>query len=222
MDQGRVNFSRWFTRVMDTNGWSHPTLVALCKCTTGDQALIHSSQIAGLRSARLKSPGPRCFAALEYLWRAIENYQHKGKVVVFGSLASRVQKAEIMRDPDDQPASLGYMVEVFTGLLPVPIDLNIVEFTDSQAQIVSENAGRLVRRMMAQANWDLIDDIHKITDKFSKDRHTCDVMKDIIIGQKVWTPDELYTRLSDLTRMLNRTFEYDRTIPELMEELLKK
>lgn len=224
MDQGKINFSRWFTRVMDSNGWSHPTLVALCKSTTGDQAFLHSSQIAGLRSARLKSPGPRSFAALEYLWRAIDDYQRNGSAngVTFGSLATFVEKAEIMRDPDGQPASLGYMVEVFTGLLPVPIDLNTVEFTENQARIISDNAGRLVRRMMAQANWDLIDDIQKITDKFSTDRETRDVMKDIIVGQAAWTPDELNDRLSDLARTLNRVFEYRRTVPELQDELLKK
>jgi hypothetical protein len=224
MDQGKINFSRWFTRVMDANAWSHPTLVALCKRTTGEQAFLHSSQIAGLRSARLKSPGPRSFAALEYLWKGIDDYQRNGSVngVTFGNLSPFVERAEIMRDPEGTPATLGYMVEVFTGLQPVPIDLTTTNFTENQARIISDNAGRLVRRMMAQAHWDLIDDIHRITSKFSKDEETRSVMREIIVGQAVWTADELDDRLTDLSKLLNWVFDYQRTAQELQDELQKK
>jgi hypothetical protein len=223
MDQGAISFSRWFSRVMDGNGWSHPTLVGLCKHVTGDKAFLHSSQIAGLRAARLKSPGPRSFVALEYLWRAIDDYQKgKGAEITFGNLAPLVEKAEIMRDPEGNPASLGYMVEVFTGLVPVPIDLNVVDFNENQAKIISDNAGRLIRRMMVQARWDLIDDLHRVVDKYSTDPEVRAEMREVIVGQAVWAPEDLQARLTDLGKLLTKVFEYRRTVPELTDELLKK
>lgn len=223
LDQGAISFSRWFSRVMDGNGWSHPTLVGLCKHVTGDKAFLHSSQIAGLRAARLKSPGPRSFVALEYLWRAIDDYQ-KGKStgITFGNLAPLVEKAEIMRDPEGNPASLGYMVEVFTGLVPVPIDLTVIEFNENQAKIISDNAGRLIRRMMVQENWDLVDDIHRVTSNFSRDPAQQDELRRIIKGEGTWTPEELNDRLVLLSKMFSRIFQWTRTIPELTDELLKK
>jgi hypothetical protein len=222
MDQGAIDFSRWFSRIMDGNGWSHPTLVGLCKAVAGDKAFLHSSQIAGLRAARLKSPGPRSFAALEYLWRAIDQYQ-KGKAgITFGGLAPLVDKAEIMRDPDGQPATLGYMVEVFTGLLPVPIDLAAVDFNENQAKIISDNAGRLIRRMMVHNKWDLIDDIHRVADKFSTETELRAEFRNVIVGQAAWSSDDLQARLTDLAKLLGKVFEYRRTVPELADELLKK
>lgn len=223
MDQGAINFSRWFCRVMDSNGWSHPTLVGLCKYVTGDKAFLHSSQIAGLRAARLKSPGPRSFAALEYLWSAIDDYQNSRSTgIPFGNLAPLVERAEIMRDPEGRPATLGYMVEVFTGLKPVPIDLNVVNFNENQARIISDNAGRIIRRMMVQHKWDLIDDIHRVADKFSPDPDLRAEMREIIVGQTTWQPEDLQNRLTELSKMLAKVFEYRRTVPELTDELLKK
>jgi len=225
METGKLNFSRWFTRVMDNNGWSHPTLVALTKACTGSQAFLHSSQIAGLRAARLKSPGPRAFAALEYLWLRIDEYQKVGKAsdgVTFGSLTAFVQDAEIMRDPQGNPATLGFMIEVFAGLIEVPIDLNIIEFSETHAKLISENAGRLIRRMMVQERWDLIDDIHRITSKWSADPEVRTKAQAIIVGQSVWFAEELNDRLREMSKMLERVFKYSRTPPELRDELLKK
>jgi len=223
LDQGAISFSRWFCRVMDSNGWSHPTLVGLCKYVTGDKAFLHSSQIAGLRSARLKSPGPRSFVALEYLWRAIDDFQNsRSSGITFGNLAPLVERAEIMRDSEGGPATLGYMIEVFTGLQPVPIDLNVVDFNENQANIISDNAGRIIRRMMVQNKWDLIDDLHRVADRYSTDPEIRAEMRNVIVGQGVWSPEDLQARLTDLAKMLAKVFEYRRTVPELIEELLKK
>jgi len=223
LDQGAISFSRWFCRVMDSNGWSHPTLVGLCKYVTGDKAFLHSSQIAGLRSARLKSPGPRSFVALEYLWRAIDDFQNSGSSgITFGNLAPLVERAEIMRDPEGGPATLGYMIEVFTGLQPVPIDLSVLDFNEYQARIISDNAGRIIRRMMVQEGWDLVDDIQKVTHKFSQDRAEQEALRLIIRGEGGWEPEGLYARLTLLSRLLGRIFMWQRTVPELTDELLKK
>ena len=63
IDNGADRFSKWLCKVMDGNEWSHPQIVQLCKICTGDKALLHSSQVAGLRKGILKSPGPKALAS---------------------------------------------------------------------------------------------------------------------------------------------------------------
>ena len=76
-EQGAVTFARWFAKLMDANGWSHPKLVELAKVATDGKSWVHSSQIASLRIGKLKSPGPRSFASLSYLWSEIDAYQNQ-------------------------------------------------------------------------------------------------------------------------------------------------
>jgi hypothetical protein len=221
--QGRASFAKWFIRIMDTNGWSHPGLVKLAKHVTGGKSFLHSSQIAGLRAADLKNPGPRSFVALEYLWRAIDDYQ-KGKStgITFGNLAPLVEKAKIMRDPEGNPASLGYMVEVYSGLAPVPIDLSVIDFNEKQAKMISDNAGRLIRRMMVLKGWDVVDEIHRVTTSFSRDPALQNELLNIIKGQNAWAPEVLNERLASLRELFSRIFDWNGTVANLIDELQKK
>lgn len=219
-EEGAVAFAKWFTRVMDGNGWSHPQLVALCKAVTGDKAFLHSSQIAGLRQARLKSPGPRSFSALEYLWYGIDRYQkeYEGQ---FGRLASLVEHAGIMRDPNGNPASMGYMLEVFSGLRPVPVDLSKAVFSEDQAERISNNAARLVRRLMAIDDLDPVFDIDQVIKRFPGSEEAKAHFEALIKGERSWEIDEIEAQVASLARMLRDKFKYERTANELLEELKK-
>ena len=77
-EQGADSFGRWFARMMNANGWSHQRLVQLAAAVTDGKPWVHSSQIASLRAGKLKSPGPRSFAAMVHLFNEIDKYQ-KGK-----------------------------------------------------------------------------------------------------------------------------------------------
>lgn len=219
-EEGALAFGKWFTRVMDGNGWSHPQLVALCKSVTGEKAFLHSSQIAGLRQARLKSPGPRSFAALEYLWYGIDRYQkeYEGQ---FGRLASLVESAEIMRDPNGNPASMGYMLEVFSGLRPVPVDLSKASYSENQAEQISNNAARLVRRLMAIDDLDPVFDIDQVVNRFPGSSEAKANFAALVKGEASWTSDELETQVASLARMLRDKFKHERNATELLEELKK-
>ena len=56
-EKGLHTFSILFTRWMDSNDWSHPIMVSLAKGAMGGTGWLHSSQISGLRHAKLRSPG---------------------------------------------------------------------------------------------------------------------------------------------------------------------
>ena len=224
MDQGAIDFGKWFSRTMDGNGWSHPNLVALCRMATGGKSWLHSSQIAGLRQARLKSPGPRSFVALEYLWRLIDQYQ-KNRDSVGPSVAANykmIEEATLMRDPDGNPATTGYMIEVFTGLRPVPIELSELSVSLDQAKAISVNLGRMLRRMMATQGWDLIDDMDRVTKIFSTNAEDRAILDGVICGQYVMTPSEIDHYSTDLARVMRKVFNYNREATELVEELMKR
>lgn len=225
MEQGAINFGKWFARTMDQNGWSHPNLVALCRIATGGNSWLHSSQIAGLRQARLKSPGPRSFVALEYLWRAMDEYQKDPEKASFSLLSTQyplIGEAEVMRDPDGNPATTGYMIEVFAGLRPVPIEMSELAVSLEQAKLISRNLGRIIRRMMAAKGWDLIDDMEKVTKVFSNNPNDRMILDSVIVGQHVLTPAEIDQYSADLARVMYRNFDYKREPNELIEEMMKK
>jgi len=226
MDTGAIGFAKWLCRVMDHNSWSHPQLVALCKHCTGGRAWLHSSQIAGLRQARLKSPGPRSFVALEYLFRAIDDFQqngllNEGEVFFTGNFAELVKDAQIMRDEEGNPTSLGYLIEVFTGLRPVPIDLTKAEFSPDQAKTISDNTGRLVRKLMAVEDLDPIADAYSLASKFPGNAQTCKRFAELIRGSGEWEYETIESNVGKLVKFLKDQFGYDRTVNELLEQLSK-
>ena len=224
LEAGAVSFAKWFAQFMDLNGFSHPQLVALCKVCTGGKALLHSSQIAGLRQARLKSPGPRSFVALEYLMNAIERVQSDtktgGKSPLFGTLTPLIKDAEIMRDNEGNPATLGYLVRVFTGLEPVPVDISSPTYTEKAANSISANTGRLIRRLMiAEKGLDPIDSAGIIANSFCTDQMQRAKFVEIIKGSATWDPDEVEESFVKLSRLLREEFNYKRNPQELIEEL---
>lgn len=223
METGAIAFSRYLKRIVDANSWSHPQMVALCKLCTDQKAWLHNSQIAGLLKARLKSPGPRSFVALEFLFRAIDAHQ-KGDPetceVKFGNLAHLVEHAQIMRDENGNPASMGYLMEVFSGLREVPIDISSLSFTEKQAIQVSEQAGRLIRRLMAVDDLDPIADAEKVSMAFGGSREDRLKCAAIIKGTEQWTPDEIEEAMSRLSKLMRDSFHYIRSARELQDEFL--
>ena len=219
IDNGADRFAKWICRVMDNNEWSHPQIVQLCKICTGNKALLHSSQVAGLRKGHLKSPGPKAFLALEYLFRTIDKCQKGEGSAIFGTLRHLIDDAEIMRDPDGNPATLGYLVEVFTGVRDVPIDLTKNFFNESQAETISNNAGKLVRRMMAIGELDPISDAGRVAAKFPGNSEERFKFAALIKGAESWKSEEIESSLNKLSRLLKTEFEYKRTTAELLEQL---
>lgn len=223
LDTGIIAFSRYFRFVVASNGWSHAQLVSLCKLCTDQKAWLHNSQIAGLLKASFKNPGPRSFMALEFLFRAIDQYQKSDKEdcgVKFGKLTPLIEHAVIMRDENGNPATLGYLVEVFAGLRDIPIDISTFSFSDKQASLISDKAGRLIRRLMAVESLDPIVDAEQISVSFGQSKDERNKFVAIIKGSGQWKPDEIEDALTKLSKLMRERFNYKRSSRELQEEFL--
>ena len=221
MEGGQISWSRWFSWFMDINGYSHPQLVALCKVCTAGHAWMHSSTIANMRNARTKNPGPRAFAALEYCLRSMDLYQNNKTVVQFGPLAKLVEGATLMRDEEGNTPTAGYMIEVFLGLRPIPIDLSVTIISPTDAETISAKAARLIRKLMAVSDLDPVDDADEVGGKFPGNPQQKQVAIDLIKGQATWSPDEIEEQVGKLSKFCSLQFAYERTPQELMEELKK-
>jgi len=193
-------------------------------CSNG-KAWVHGSQANSLRYGRLKSPGPRFFAVLAYLFIVIDAYQ-KGTMDEHMPDMSQhkkfIQNAIILRDDDERPASIGYMFEVFCGWRQPPAKAIKREFTDEQAAAVSLQAGRMVRRLMAANQMDIIDDMPRIKRNFGNDKPGQELLEKVVIGQGAWTNEQLEHSIMCLTNMLQKVFKQDLNSEELMNDLLKK
>ena len=221
MEGGQISWARWFSWFMDINGYSHPQLVAICKVCTGGHAWMHSSTIANMRNARTKNPGPRAFAALEYCLRDIDAAQRGEFITNFGSLTHLIQTATLMRDEEGNPATAGYMIEVFLGLRPIPIDLSVVVFSPTDAELISGKAARLIRKLMVGCDLDPLDDAIDLGGKFPGNPQQKQVAIELIKGQATWSPDEIEEQVGKLSKFCSLHFGYERTPQELLEELKK-
>jgi len=221
---GQTHFAVWFGRMLDANGWSYPKFVALCTACTGGKAKMHASQANSLKFGRLKSPGPHSFMAMVYTFRCIDAYQKGEMDELMPDLSSfhkSIEKAVILRDDDGNPASIGYMFEVFCGWRKPPSKAIVRTFTDEQATEVSKAAGKLVRRLVSATGLDLIDDMDRMKAKFSKDEKAQEVFEKVVIGQGHWTNEDLDHNITCLSHLLQKMFKHDLNSEELMNDLLK-
>jgi len=199
--KGGRTFSLLFTRWMDTNGWSHPTMVRLARAALGDIGWLHSSQISGLRHNGLESPGPRTFIAIAQLNAYIHRYATTKRLIP-GTESSKDYHVAYAITENDQPPAAGWWFEVFCGLrIPQDIDLREAFFSDAQATTISTNWGALIRKLLRDQDLDLITDLDRILrDSYpAKDFDRLARLRQVIQNQYTWTPDELSLELPALT-----------------------
>jgi len=218
-ETGIKTFSVLFCRWMDTNEWSHPTMTALSKACMDGVGWLHSSQISGLRHARLENPGPRTFVAIErlnyYIWR----YATTKRLLPNTSSSNAYAQAYPITE-NGEPPSLGWWVEVFCGQrLPADIDLRQAFFTESQAVDFSRNWGRIIRLLMAGNGIDVITDLDRtVRERYpARDAARVDRLLAVMRNTEVWTPDELSLELPALT-----TFTAQLGGPATEDALLKE
>lgn len=223
-DQGAIEYSRWFGKTMDLNGWSHPKLVQLAKHVTGDKGYVHSSQIAALRTGTLKSPGPRSFASLVYLFHEIDLYQkgkqHK-KSPTFKGFEALVENAVVMRDDDDNVATIGFHFECFVGWRKPPQKAATIDYSPEQAEKISKNAGKYIRMLMVAEKMDPLEDIDRLAKAFSGDQMIQAQFCNVVWGRESWKPDELDSSLQCVSNMLLKIFKTKLKSTELMHQFLR-
>ncbi|MGA0103173.1 MAG: hypothetical protein ACO3LH_05610 [Steroidobacteraceae bacterium] len=202
-ERGNQTFSLLFTRWMDTNGWSHPTMVSLAKSCLYGRSWLHSSQIAGLRHCNLHSPGPRTFIAIERLNFYLHRYSTK-KLLLPGTSSSSLYARPFVITDNGKPPELGWWVEVFCGARePKDIDLKQAAFSETQAERLSSTWGALIRRLMTQQGIDIIVELDRIVRENypAKDAKRVQRLIQVIHNQSSWEPEELANELPALTAL---------------------
>ena len=203
---GVDTFALLFTRWMDTNGWSHPTMVTLAKACLDGTGWLHSSQISGLRHARLLSPGPRTFIAIERLNFYIHRYVTTKKLLP-GTPGSNLYAKAFAITEDGKPPELGWWVEVFCGSrIPKDIDLRQSFFTENQASKISATWGGMIRKLMIQKDMDIIVELDRVLREHypAKDaEHLMHVAKDIQ-KKETWNHQELMNELHAISNLTSQ------------------
>lgn len=200
---GVDTFALLFTRWMDTNGWSHPTMVTLAKACLDGTGWLHSSQISGLRHARLLSPGPRTFIAIERLNFYIHRYATTKKLLP-GTPGSNLYAKAFAVTEDGKPPELGWWVEVFCGSrIPKDIDLRQSFFTENQASKISATWGGMIRKLMIQQDMDIIVELDGILREHypAKDTDRVNRVAKVIQNKETWTPQELVNELPAISSL---------------------
>ena len=205
-DSGVRNFAHLFTRWTDTSAWSHPVMVNLAACCLelpGKKGWLHSSQISGLRHGTLLSPGPRTFMAIERLNYYLHRYAVDKKLIP-GTSSSNFYSEPFVITEDGAPPLLGWWVEVFCGAR-VPKDIDVTErfFTEDQAAEMSTSWGKLIRRLLIEAELDLIEELGRVLRSHYPVREPdrLETIAAVIQNRARWTPEQLLIELPAITAL---------------------
>ena len=196
-------FALMFIRWMDTNRWSHPTITALARAALGGLTWLHSSQISGFRHAKLLSPGPRTFKAIEILNKALWEYKQTGKLIP-GTKSSNHYTEPYVITENGVPPDYGWFVEVFIGdRVPTDLDLSKSYFTEEEATNFSKRFAKLVRKLMVMQDLDPIDDLQTIirTHYPAGDATRVAKLEEILWSREIWGAEELKVELPALVSM---------------------
>lgn len=201
--QGVRTFALLFTRWMDTNGWSHPTMVTLAKACLDGASWFHSSQISGLRRGKLLSPGPRIFYSIERLNYYIYRYSTEKRLLPNTSSSNLYSEAYAITENGESP-SVGWWVEVFCGTrIPADYDFQQSYFTDAQATEISQRWGALFRKLVRDRDLDLILELDRIlySSYPAKDADRLLSIRAVIENRGTWSSTELVNELPALTAL---------------------
>lgn len=205
-EAGIKTFGSLFTRLMDTNQFSHPQMVALTRSCMDGVSWLHSSQISGLRHCKLVSPGPRTFIAIYWLNFYLHRYITEKKLLPNTSSSNAYAHAWAVTE-DGEPPSLGWWMEVFAGLrVPKDIDLTSEYFSEDQAERKSAEFAALTRKLMMASGVDIVLDLdHFVRECYpAGDHKRVSQFKKVLMGQAYWSAEELANELPALTAVVSR------------------
>lgn len=203
---GRQRFSTLFTGWMDRNGWSHPTIVQLATAALelpSRKGWLHSSQVSGLRHAKLENPGPRTFIGIAALNRSIHEFQTTGKTLpgIKRSLYDRAVPYLV----EGEPPSAAWWAGVFMGEIePEGLENDRRWFDEERSAIFSLNFGKKIRLELASKGLDIVEDLDTAIRKYypTQEKDRVENLRKVIMQQGTWDGDQLVNELPALSQML--------------------
>ena len=157
-ENGVLHFQTVFKFFMDRNNFSHPGMANLAKLNLCGASWLHSSQISGLRHAKLKSPGPKVFAAIAHLNAALHDYkEHKRLIPGTGSSHGYHEPFVILLDDGSVPTP-GWWYSLFIGDVTCEtIDFSVPTIDLSDASNISRRTYKYIKSLADASNRDLLD-----------------------------------------------------------------
>ena len=201
LTSGIKTFAALFSRLMDLNEFSHPTMVKLTASCMGGVSWLHSSQISGLRHGKLVSPGPRTFVAIQQLNLYLHRYITEKKLLPGTTSSNDFTHAFAITENGEAP-SVGWWVEVFCGLRkPKDIDLYATKLSESKAKESSSHWAKLMRELMMTNKIDIISDLDSTLREHypARDAKRLIKIKEVLLQGSTWTADEFELELPAIT-----------------------
>ena len=168
---------------------SQPGLIKLAEATLGTKA-IHSSQIHGFTTGKLRDPSPKLMMALGELNLAIAKANGEAiasRYTCPGTLAKHRQHKTWLRDAEGAPLGPEGVFQAITGLIDLKVNLERQISTQSESH-VSQALGKTLRMELAKQGIDWLDEIMTL-----KDQAPC--IEALLMGKEV--------RGSEITEQLN-------------------
>ena len=157
---GRQQWTRQWGRF--ARQWSQPGLMKLAAATLGEAAL-HSSQIHGFTTGKLRDPAPKVLLAIGQLNAAIAAANGEADLPPHHPTCPKTmgelwQHKNYMKDADGNPLDAIGCFEAFTG----QIDLGVMgvrgaSFNPESMPAVSKAVGKLIRMELASKGIDFTD-----------------------------------------------------------------
>lgn len=217
---GAKTFAKLFTRFMDTNEWSHPVMTMLARSALGGTSWLHSSQISGLRHAKLVSPGPRTFLAIAELNRCLYLYLTENELIP-GTASNEYYVNGYCVLENGVPPSPGWWFEVFCGVrVPKDIDLSSSYYSEEEAAAISKSWAKRFRRLVSLEGYDVYEDLDKLLRLHypAKDVDRLNLIERVIKAEAVWTAEEFINEKPALLK-LSAALGGPQTEEELMKEI---
>ena len=203
---------------MDKNRWSHPAIVALSRNCLDGVGWLHSSQISAIRHNNICNPGPRTFVAIAELNKAVHAYATRKRLIPNTKSDELYLQAYAITE-DGSPPEPGWWFEVFVGYrVPKDVPLDIVFMDDAHAASFSRNYARIVRKLLADNSFDLLDDLDRVIRAHypAGDAERVRKLVAVIMQKAIWSSVEAEVELPALT-----AFTAELGGPSTQEDMLR-
>jgi hypothetical protein len=167
--------------------WTQPQLLRLTDSVLGGRYL-HSSQISGFATGKLREPSPKVFLAVGRLNQALANSELPSELQILWS------DKKFLADRDGNALDAVGCFRAFTGELDLGLG-NVRSIPDDQVDEANKRLGRYVRGQLAKAGVDFIEELPDLMAEKGS------LAKSVLLGQRM-TADDLVEAVPELEALL--------------------
>lgn len=223
-DRGRQHVAAVINYWLQSSGLSHAQAVAISRweAKTG---YIQSSQLSKLRNGVLRTPFLKQFEGLAALNHGIARWHREGAKAARAEngplppevTASAMDATVVLTHPEwpDEPLRFRDFCELFVGYMALPYvtDLSV---SDSRAAAVSDAVGHVLEHYLARQGGLREGFRRLITHYPTTNQQRIDKLRDVVLGQAAWSPEELREESMALCTLLSSVTEREFTRGDLM------